>query len=147
MTGWLVNWIMSTRPHAQGTVTANTGTQLETKTWAQIAKWTKMSVTAHWFSVSMGRGSMKMVHKEHPASWFCTAQTCREENSEAFAGQHAANSTSFYINDEASAIPEKIWEVQEGREKALEEVEESKSLLLVIHLLFLLVSQKFLSLW
>jgi len=114
MTGWLVNWIMSTRPHAQGTVTANTGTQLETKTWAQIAKWTKMSVTAHWFSVSMGRGSMKMVHKEHPASWFCTAQTCREENSEAFAGQHAANSTSFYINDEASAIPEKIWEVQEG---------------------------------
>lgn len=114
MTGWLVDWIMSTRPFAQGTVTANTSTQLETKTWAQIAKWTKMCVTAHWFNISMGRGSMKMTHKEHPEKWFCSAQTCREENSEAFAGQHAANSTSFYINDEASAIPDKINEVQEG---------------------------------
>ena len=114
MTGWIVDWIMSTRPYAQGTVTANTSTQLETKTWAQIAKWTKMCITAHWFNLSMGRGSMKMAHKEHPESWFCSAQTCREENSEAFAGQHAVNSTSFYINDEAAAIPNPIWEVQKG---------------------------------
>lgn len=114
MTGWIVDWIMSTRPYAQGTVTANTSTQLETKTWAQIAKWTKLCITAHWFNLSMGRGSMKMSHKEHPESWFCSAQTCREENSEAFAGQHAANSTSFYINDEAAAIPNPIWDVQEG---------------------------------
>ena len=31
---WIVVWIMSTRPHCQGTVTANTFTQLQTKTWA-----------------------------------------------------------------------------------------------------------------
>lgn len=111
---WLVDWIMSTRPHAQGTVTANTNTQLETKTWAQIAKWTKKSITGHWFNVTTGRGSMKMVHKDFPESWFCSAQTCREENSESFAGQHAPNSTSFYINDEGSAIPDKIYEVEEG---------------------------------
>ena len=37
---WLVNWIMSTRPNCQGTVTANTYLQLKTKTWGQIAKWT-----------------------------------------------------------------------------------------------------------
>jgi hypothetical protein len=114
MTGWLTNWIMSTRPYAQGTVTANTSAQLETKTWAQIAKWTRLSITGHWFKISTGRGSMKMSHLEHPESWFCSAQTCREENSESFAGQHAANSTSFYINDEASAIPDKIYEVQDG---------------------------------
>lgn len=111
---WLVNWIMSTRPFSQGTVTANTGPQLETKTWAQIAKWTKLSITGHWFDITTGRGSMKMVSKTHPDSWFCTAQTCREENSEAFAGQHAANSTSFYIFDEASAVPDSIKEVAEG---------------------------------
>jgi hypothetical protein len=114
LTAWLADWIMSTRPHAQGTVTANTSTQLETKTWAQITKWTKLCITARWFDVSTGRGSMKIVRKGHADTWFCTAQTCREENSEAFAGQHAANSTSFYINDEASAIPNAIWEVQEG---------------------------------
>ena len=47
-------------------------------------------------------------------SWAVTAQSCKEENSEAFAGQHAADSTSYYCFDEASAIPEKIWEVAEG---------------------------------
>lgn len=35
-------------------------------------------------------------------------------NSEAFAGQHAATSTSFYSFDEASAIPDKIFEVAES---------------------------------
>lgn len=114
LVAWLVDWIMSTRPHAKGVVTANTGPQLESKTWAEIAKWTKRCITGHWFDVSTGKGSMRMVHRQNPESWRCDAQTCREENSEAFAGLHAASSTPFYIYDEASAIPDKIWEVSEG---------------------------------
>ena len=114
MTGWLVDFIMETRPNAQGTITANTGPQLESKTWPQIVKWTDKSIAGHWFDISSGRGSMRMKHKTYPSTWYCTAQTCREENSEAFAGQHAVDSTSFYINDEASAIAEKIFEVQDG---------------------------------
>lgn len=113
-TAWLVDWIMSTRPFCKGTVTANTAPQLESKTWAEVAKWTRRCITGHWFDVTTGRGSMKMTHRQHPESWFCHAQTCREENSEAFAGQHSVDSTSFYIFDEASAIPDKIWEVAEG---------------------------------
>lgn len=114
LVGWLVNWIMSTRPFAKGTVTANTMGQLSSKTWAEIAKWNRRSITGHWFEVSTGKGAMRMVHKEHPEEWFCNAQTCREENSEAFAGQHAASSTSFYIFDEASGVPNIIDEVSEG---------------------------------
>jgi hypothetical protein len=114
LVAWIVDFIMSTRPHCKGTVTANTMPQLESKTWAEIAKWTKKCITGHWFDVTTGRGSMKMVSKQSPESWFCNAQTCREENSEAFAGQHAVNSTSFYIFDEASAVPDKIDEVSEG---------------------------------
>jgi hypothetical protein len=110
LVAWIVDWIMSTRPYAQGTVTANTFTQLTTKTWAQIQKWTALCITAHWFRLT----GEKMYHVEYPASWFCSAQTSKEENSEAFAGQHAANSTSFYIFDEASAIADKIFEVAEG---------------------------------
>jgi hypothetical protein len=107
---WIVLWIMSTRPHAQGIITANTFQQLQSKTWAQIQKWTGLCITSHWFRVTSDR----MAALESPHTWFCTAQTCREENSESFAGQHAANSTSFYVFDEASAIPDKIWEVAEG---------------------------------
>lgn len=110
MVAWLVDWIMSTRPHCQGTVTANTFTQLETKTWASIQRWTKLCLTAPWFTVVSNR----MYHTQHRESWFCAPQSCREENSEAFAGQHAADSTSFYINDEDSAVPDKIHEVEEG---------------------------------
>jgi hypothetical protein len=114
MVAWLVNWILSTRPFAKGIVTANTASQLETKTWAEIARWTKKCITAHWFEVHTGRGSMRLNHRQHPESWQCVAQTCREENAESFAGLHAASSTPFYLFDEASAIPEKIWEVAEG---------------------------------
>lgn len=113
-TAWLVDWIMSTRPHCKGVVTANTSPQLESKTWAEIAKWTKRCITGHWFNVSTGKNSMRMSHKQFPESWRCDAQTCREENSEAFAGLHAASSTAFYIFDEASAIPNAISDVAEG---------------------------------
>ena len=107
---WLVDWIMSTRPHCQGTITANTFTQLETKTWASVQRWTKLCLTNHWFSVT----STRMYHTEHKESWFCAPQSSKEENSEAFAGQHADTSTSFYIFDEDSAIPNNIHEVAEG---------------------------------
>lgn len=107
---WLVNWIMSTRPQSVGTVTANTYTQLRTKTWAQISKWTALSINSHWFTVT----SEMMYHKAFKKTWFCSAQTCREENSEAFSGQHSVTSTSFYMFDESSAVPDKIFEVAEG---------------------------------
>lgn len=107
---WLVDWIMSTRPHCQGTVTANTFAQLETKTWAAIQYWTKLCLTGHWFACT----STRMYHPAYRDSWFCAPQSSKEENSEAFAGQHAVGSTSFYIFDEASAIPDQIFEVAEG---------------------------------
>ena len=107
---WLVDWIMSTRPHCQGTVTANTSTQLQTKTWAAVQRWTRMCITASWFTVNTER----MYYTGFKESWFCTPQTCQEQNSEAFAGQHAADSTSFYINDEDSSVPDTIHDVEEG---------------------------------
>lgn len=110
LVAWVVDWIMSTRPDAQGTITANTVTQLKTKTWPAIQKWTKLCITSHWFRLT----SEAMRRVGHEETWFCTAQTAKPENSEAFAGQHAATSTSFYIFDEASAVPDQIWEVAEG---------------------------------
>jgi hypothetical protein len=110
LVAWLVDWIMSTRPHAQGVITANTSIQLETKTWPAITRWTKLCLTAHRFEVNTAR----MYERGHKESWFCTPQTCREENSESFAGQHAKDSTSFYIFDEDSAVPDQIHTVAEG---------------------------------
>lgn len=110
MAAWLVCWIMSTRPRCRGTVTANTFTQLSSKTWASVQRWSKLCITGHWFICTGDR----LYQRDARESWFTSAQTCREENSEAFAGQHAADSTSFYLFDEASAVPDKIYEVAEG---------------------------------
>jgi hypothetical protein len=114
LTSWAILWVMSTRPYAKGIVTANTSDQLRTKTWGELGKWRSRCIVGHWFEYNNGRGSMSLYHKAWPESWRVDAQTCREENSEAFAGLHAANSTPFYIFDEASAVPDKIWEVAEG---------------------------------
>lgn len=114
LVAWLIKFIMDTRPFAKGVVTASTDAQLRTKTWAELGKWHKMSITAHLFDYASGRGSMSLTRRGHKETWRCDAQTCREENSESFAGLHAANSTPFYIFDEASGIPSKIFEVREG---------------------------------
>ena len=114
LVAWLIRWIMDTRPFAKGVVTANTGEQLRTKTWAELAKWHYLGITTHWWQLNASAGSMNYYHKDYREQWRCDAQTSREENSEAFAGLHAANSTPFYIFDEASGIPDKIFEVREG---------------------------------
>jgi hypothetical protein len=57
---------------------------------------------------------MMLTHHEFPEEWRCDAHTCREENSEAFQGLHAANSTPFFVFDEASGVPDKIFEAREG---------------------------------
>ena len=110
LTAWLTLWILSTRPDAKGSITANTGDQLRTKTMGELAKWHRLCITRHWFEMS----AMSIHHRTRGDTWRADALTSREENSEAFAGQHNSSSTSFYIFDEASAIPEKIWEVAEG---------------------------------
>jgi hypothetical protein len=114
LVSWLILFIMSTRPYSKGVVTANTSEQLKTKTWAELGKWKKRCLTGRWFDYFSSRGNLSMVSKTHPEEWRVDAQTCREENSESFAGLHAANSTPFYIFDEASAVPDKIWDVSEG---------------------------------
>ena len=114
LVAWLIKFIMDTRPFAKGVVTATTAEQLKTKTWAELGKWHRLGLTEHWFKFSIGRGSMMLTHRDYPERWRCDAQTCREENSEAFAGLHSASSTPFYIFDEASGVPDKIFEVREG---------------------------------
>lgn len=110
LTAMIILWIMSTRPNCKGVVTANTGEQLKTKTMSELAKWHSRCITGHWFEMA----AMSISHRAYPKTWRCDALTSREEASEGFAGLHAADSTPFYIFDEASAIPEKIWEVAKG---------------------------------
>lgn len=106
---WLILWLMSTRPHLNGVATANTKSQLETKTWRELAIWHKrLRWNADWFKWT----ATKFAHVDHPETWFVAAIPNTEHNSEAFAGLHGEHVVVFY--DEASAIADRIWEVSEG---------------------------------
>lgn len=108
LTAWLILWAMSTRPNLSGVVTANTKSQLETKTWRELALWHKRAINRHWFEWT----ATKFYHVEHPDTWFVAAVPWSKERSEAFAGQHAEHVLVIY--DEASAVDDAIWEVSEG---------------------------------
>jgi len=110
LAAWIAIWLMATRQGCRGTVTSNTNEQLQGKLWAGIREWLGLSLVRNWFEAN----SAIWYRKGHRATWFTTPQTCAEENSEAFAGQHAKDSSSLYLFDEASSIPEVVWQVAEG---------------------------------
>jgi hypothetical protein len=108
LTAWIILWAMSTRPQLNGVVTANTLSQLSNKTWRELALWHKRAINKHWFRWA----ATKFMHVQDPETWYIAAVPNSEHNSEAFAGLHSAE--KLIIFDEASGIPDKIWEVTEG---------------------------------
>lgn len=105
---WIILWFMSTRPHPQIVVTANTKSQLQTKTWRELSRWHKRAINGDWFEWQAT--SFKL--KAEPETWFASAIPWSANNSEAFAGTHEEHVLVLY--DEASAIDDVIWEVTEG---------------------------------
>ena len=107
---WIAWWILSTRPFSIGTVTAGTYTQLEEKTWSAIRSWGRSCITSRWFDIQ----ASGIFHRSYPDDWKVTPQTCKQENAQSFAGQHARKSTSWYLFDEGSEVPDGIYETAEG---------------------------------
>ncbi len=110
MGGWIASWLASTRPDSIGTVTAGTATQLKMRTWAAVRYWMSLCLTAGWFDIQ----ASGIFHTRHKQTWKILPQTCRKENAQSFAGQHAKTSTSWYLFDEASEVPDPIWTTAYG---------------------------------
>jgi len=112
MGAWIVNWILSTRPHSDLTITAGTYTQLEARTWPAVKFWTKLCLTAGWWDVT----ETGLYHRnpDWADTWKAQIQSCKEQNAQAFAGQHSKRGTSGYLFDEASEVPNKVWETASG---------------------------------
>lgn len=121
LVAWLVLWMMSCVIGSTTIVTANTETQLVTRTWPEVGKWHTLALNSHWFE--------KTATKLKPEGWFealvqtrlkidtgyyyANAQLWAEDNPDAFAGAHNFNGM-LLIYDEASGIPKPIWSVSEG---------------------------------
>lgn len=106
----LAHWAISTREMTRGVVTANTDTQLRTKTWPELAKWHSLARNAHWFVCT----ATALYHPDYEKNWRIDAIPWSEHNTEAFAGLHNKGHRIIMWFDEASGIHDKIWEVSEG---------------------------------
>ncbi len=112
LVAWLCLWSMSTHPDTRGTVTANTDTQLRSKTWPELSKWHRLCIVREWFKLTATRLHSSIPGREN--TWRIDIIPWSEHNHEAFAGLHNQGKRIILIFDEASAIPDKIWEVAEG---------------------------------
>ena len=106
--GWIIHWFNAVHPDPQTIATANTETQLNTKTWRELGIWNERAVNKDWFEHT----ATKFYLKAAPKTWFASAIPWTKNRSEAFAGTHARYVLVVY--DEASAIEDIIWEVTEG---------------------------------
>jgi hypothetical protein len=114
-------WMMSCWIGGTSITTANTETQLRSRTMAEVGKWIMMALNRHWFE--------KTAMAIRPASWFgnmveqqlridtqyyyAEGQSWSEENPDAFAGAHSQIAMMVKF-DEASGVSDSIWNVAEG---------------------------------
>lgn len=110
---WLVLWAISTHADTRGVVTANTDTQLRTKTWAELSKWYQLFIGKALFTLT----ATALYIANDPVrekSWRIDAVPWSENNTEAFAGLHNKGKRLLVIFDEAASIADAVWEVTEG---------------------------------
>jgi hypothetical protein len=106
----LVNcWGLSTLEDCRGRVTANTGNQLKSTTWAELSKWWARMLNKDWFTVT-ATGFYSNV-PDHNLNWRTDAVVWRENSTEGFAGLHNKGRRIIIEVDEASGVPQAVFDV------------------------------------
>lgn len=114
----LVIWSMTTFPDTRGVVTANTETQLKTKTWAELGKWFNLCSFMHKYPMrdffELNATSLVSKDKTRERTWRIDMIPWSKTNPQAFAGLHNKGKRLLLVFDEASEIEDVIWETAEG---------------------------------
>lgn len=111
LVSWLILWSLC-KPYTRGVVTANTASQLTTKTWAELGKWFNKCVLKSVFTLT--RTAIYSSMEGYEGIWRVDAITWSEHRTEAFAGLHNQGNRILILFDEGSAIPDEIYNVVEG---------------------------------
>jgi len=114
LVSWIILWAIATFEDTKGVITANTETQLKTKTWAELSKWFSLFIAKDCFDFTATRIAIKDRNAEEQGKWKIDMVPWNEKNPEAFAGLHNKGKRIILIMDEASGIHDIIWEVAEG---------------------------------
>ncbi len=109
---WIILWAIATFEDTRGSVTANTEGQLRTKTWAELSKWHQLFLAKDFFVLTATAIYSAAPGKDK--TWRIDAVPWSENKPEAIAGAHNEGKRALYLFDEASPIPDVIWEFTEG---------------------------------
>lgn len=110
----LVLWAFTTFPDCRGVVTANTETQLKTKTWAELGKWFNLLNPLIREHFELKATSLLSRDPTRERTWRIDMIPWSKTNPQAFAGLHNKGNRLLLIFDEASEIEDIIWETAEG---------------------------------
>lgn len=109
---WVILWLTTTRADTRGVVTANTERQLKTKTWAELGKWYNLFIAKELFYLDAT--SFYSRDPDRKLTWRVDMIPWSEHNIVAFQGLHNERKRLFVIKDEASGVPDLIWEAIDG---------------------------------
>lgn len=115
------HWMMTCNLGSSTITTANSESQLVSKTWAELGKWQTLAINGHWFERT-ARSLILAEYLREPLKkqlsidfsyYYARADLWSEERPDAFAGAHNHYGMA-YLFDEASGIPKAIWSVVDG---------------------------------
>lgn len=110
---WCVLWFMACYFPCKVPCTAPTSHQLNDVLWAEIAKWhRKLIERIPHMADAFVWSSERFYMAERPHESFAVARTSRPENPEALQGFHSEH--ILFLIDEASGVPEQVFQVAEG---------------------------------
>lgn len=112
LVAWIILWAVCTREDTLGVITANTETQLKTKTWAQLGKWFQLFIANEFFQLDAT--ALFSRDPAHRLTWRADMVPWSERNAVAFQGLHNEGKRLFLLFDEASGIPDIIFDAAEG---------------------------------
>ena len=106
---WVLLWFALTRRHYKIPVTANSQDQLRDVVWPEVMRWHKALPEDLRSMLSITSERIELTSA--PES-FAVARTARKERPEALQGFHAPS--LLFLIEEASGIPEEVFEVAQG---------------------------------
>lgn len=107
---WIILWLMSTRKDFAGVVTANTGDQLDSKTFRELALWWQRAINKHWFQWTATR----FYQVDYKTTWGVDALKWSEHRADAFGGLHNNGRGQAIIIDEGSGVADSIYDVSDA---------------------------------
>ena len=106
---WLVLWWMLTHYPCKIAVTGNTQHQLQDVLWTEVDKWYRKLPDGFKSQLEIKSDKISLAGAKDS---FCSLRVSRREQPEALQGFHSEN--MLFICEEASGIPDIIFEVAEG---------------------------------